>query len=159
MPAASVELRELAQDLTQAGQRVEKVAADLIGQIAQQIQAYAQAAAPRDTGKLAGSIHIVWVDRLTAEVKPGVAYGPFQEFGTASRGEFPGKPYEIRPKAKPFLVFQVNGRTVYARKVTHPGVRAQPYMRPAALTALEPFADRLAERGALLITKGPRSAL
>ena len=160
MTAASADLRELSADLAYAaGEGIEKAATDLIQRTAQLVQSYAQANAPVDTGKLVASIQIVWVDRLVAEIGPAVAYGAYQEFGTGTRGEFPGQMIEIRPKSKPYLVFQVNGKTVYARVVHHPGVKAQPFMRPALVQALDPYAGQLAEKGQLLITKGPRSAL
>lgn len=159
MTAASIDLRELAVDLTKAGDSMEKVAADLIVQVAQQVQQYAQAEAPRKTGQLAMSIRVSWVDRLTADIGPTVPYGVYQEFGTGTRSEFGGEMYEIRPKNKPFLIFKVNGKTVAAKVVHHPGVPPRPYMRPAAVQAVQPFAGRLAEKGQLMIVKGPRSAL
>ena len=160
MTAASADLRELAKDLAYAaGEGIDKSALELITETAAKVQSYAAAGAPVDTGKLAASIQITWVDRLVAEIGPTVPYGAYQEFGTGTRGEFPGQMITIRPKAKPYLVFQVNGKTVYAREVRHPGVRAQPFMRPAVVQALDPYAGELAERGQLLITKGPRSAL
>lgn len=160
MTAASADLRQLSADLAYAsGEGIDKVALQLIQETAVKVQTLAAAAAPVDTGKLAASIQITWVDRLVAEISPTVPYGAYQEFGTGTRGEFPGKMIEIRPKDKPYLVFQVGGKTVYAKVVRHPGVHAQPFMRPAAIQALDPYAGELAERGQLLITKGPRSAL
>lgn len=160
MTAASADLRELAADLAYAsGQGIQKSAASLIQETAMKVQQYAAADAPRRTGKLAASIQIRYVDVLSAEISPTVVYGTYQEFGTGTKGEFPGQPYEIRPKAKPFLSFMVNGKRVYARVVHHQGVKAQPFMRPAAVQALDPFAGELIEKGLLLITKGPRSAL
>lgn len=161
MTAASADLRSLAHDLAYAsGDGIEKAAGNVIRETAMAVQSIASARAPRDTGKLSSTITIVWISKLEAVISPTEFYGAFPEFGTGARGEFPGQPYEIKPK-KPggVLVFTVGGRTVYARKVTHPGVRAQPYMRPAAKEALEPFTDKLLAAGALLITKGPRSAL
>lgn len=156
--AATVELRALAEDLTKAGDSVERTAAELIASVAAQVQANAAARAPRKTGKLASSITVVWEDRLTAVISPTMHYGVFVEFGTGSRGEFPTGSYQIKPK-KPgsVLVFKVGDKTVFARSVTHPGIKAQPFMRPAALDALGPFADRLAKEGALAITQGPGS--
>lgn len=160
MTAASADLRQLAEDLRGAGQNIEKVAATTIQRTAQQVQQIAAGNAPRSTGKLSASITITWVDHLTAVIGPSALYGVFQEFGTGSRGEFPGHPYEIRPKSPGgHLVFKVNGKTVVARVVHHPGVKAQPFMRPAAIQALDPFAGELIEKGLLLITKGPRSTL
>lgn len=161
MPAVFADIRQLALDLAAAsGDAPEKTAHDLIQKTAMSVQTLAASRAPKDTGKLSSSINITWISPLEAVIGPAVAYGVFQEFGTGSRGEFPGQIYEIKPK-KPggALVFTVNGQTVFARSVRHPGVRAQPFMRPAANEALEPFTGQLADRGALLITKGPRSTL
>lgn len=52
-----------------------------------------------------------------------VKYAPYVEFGT--------KPHVITPKNKKFLVFKSGGRTVFAKKVNHPGTRAYNYMRDA----------------------------
>lgn len=158
--AASADLRELASDLAYAsGTGIDKAAEDLIRETAMQVQALAIAKVPRRTGKLAASINITWVSKTEAIIGPSLPYGLYVEFGTGSRGEFPGKPYEILPKVKPFLVFKVNGKTIMAKKVRHPGIKAEPFMRPAAMEALEPFTEKLIEKGQLLITKGPRSLL
>ena len=158
MTAASADLTALARDLSAASRMgIQAAAARVVGETAQRVQAIAQAKAPFRTGKLRTSIGIRQDSPFQAQIGPSVVYGPYQEFGTGSRGEFGGAPYEIRPK-KPngLLVFQVDGRTVFARKVTHPGVPPHPYMRPAAVEALGPAAGELAAAGALLITRGQR---
>lgn len=157
--AATADLTSLINDLEQAGRLIDNRADKLLDNYAQEVQAQAQAKVPRDTGKLSNSITVQRPSQLVRIIGPTVPYGVYVEFGTGSRGEFPGKPYEIKPKNKPYLIFQLNGKTVYAKKVTHPGIKAQPYMRPAVLAALEPFTGKLLSTGALLITKGPGSTL
>lgn len=126
MPAAYVDISNLAKDLSLAGQRVDLAIAGAIRTAALAIQHEAQQDAPKKTGTLASSIQVNFVGPLTAVIGPTVYYGVYQEFGT--RG-----PYVIKPR-KPDgrLVFQVNGTTVFAKQVTHPGLHARPYMRPAA---------------------------
>lgn len=158
--AASADLRSLAADLAWASHEgITQAAAKTVQETAARTQALAVAKAPRKTGELANSIQTQWVDLLTAIIGPTVLYGVFVEFGTGSRGEFPGQPYEIKPVKAEFLVFTVNGKVVHAKKVTHPGIKAEPYMRPAVMEALEPATADLLRRGALIILRGPNSAL
>jgi len=157
--AASAEITGLANDLSAAsGQKIEKAAASILQTSAQRIVHEAQVRAPVDTGKLQASIHARWITPMQVEIGPGVDYGVFQEFGTATRGEFPGPMYEIRPK-KPDgrLVFKINGKTVVTKLVKHPGVKAQPYMRPAFEEVMKDSLGKLLDEGAAQITKGPNS--
>lgn len=158
MSAASADLTSLARDLAAAGMGSYRAAAQVVQQTASQVAAEAKSLAPVKTGKLRASIVVRYVNPLHAEVGPAVPYGVYQEFGTASRGEFGGAPYVIRPR-KPGgrLVFKVDGKTVAAKQVRHPGVPPHPYMRPALVSALGSMAPRLAESGALLITRGPNA--
>lgn len=48
-------------------------------------------------------------------------YAPHVEFGT--------RPHVIRPRNKKFLAFKVGAKTVFAKKVNHPGTKAYNYMR------------------------------
>ena len=157
--AASAEISGLANDLAKiSGGTIEKTAAVLISNTAQQIVHEAQARAPVDTGKLQSSIHATWNNPLSVSIGPGVLYGVFQEFGTGAKGEFGGQMYEIRPKKKGgVLVFKVNGKTVVTRLVRHPGVKAQPYMRPAFEYVMKDFMDKLLDEGSVQITKGPKA--
>lgn len=43
------------------------------------------------------------------------------------------RPHLIRPKRAKALRFNIGGRTVFARLVRHPGTRARPFLRNAAL--------------------------
>lgn len=45
------------------------------------------------------------------------------------------RPHVIRPKRAQFLRFTVGGKVVYARKVNHPGNRANPFLRKGAQAA------------------------
>ena len=136
--AAWADLASLANDLSKAeGTGITLAAADIIQQSAQRIQSTAQSLAPIKSGRLRQSISIRYPEPLKAIVGPQVEYGKYQEFGTGTRGEFPTKPYEIRPKGgRKFLSFTVNGKKVVVRRVTHPGEWALPGgMRHATVTA------------------------
>ena len=155
MTAASADLRSLADRLAHAsGEGIQKAAAEVIKDTAEKVQNFAAELAPRKTGALASSIRITYVSPLEAHIGPTMFYGVFQEFGTASRGEFGGQPYKIRPKRAERLSFQIDGKWISTKEVTHPGVPPHPFMRPALKQALGPAADELAAQGALLITKG-----
>jgi phage gpG-like protein len=156
--AASADLRALAADLANAsGQGIQQAAAEVIRSTAVSVQGLAQQYAPVRTGALRDSITISFTSATAADIGPHVPYGPFQEFGTGSRGEFPGSPYLIRPKNAKALSFMIDGKRVVTTQVMHPGVRAKAYMRRAIVSALGPMGDALAEKGALLITRGPNT--
>lgn len=125
MPVAYGDLTKLATAMQGAGEQMDMVVARLLRTTAAEIQTEAQQFAPKRTGALAASITAHFPNANTAIIGPEVKYGPYQELGT--RG-----PYPIYPR-KPggYLVFKVEGKTVFARKVTHPGLKAKPYMRPA----------------------------
>lgn len=154
--AATADLMSLAADLANASDiGMARAAAQIIQQTAQTVQHEAQALAPIKSGRLRSSISIRYPNPLEAVIGPQVEYGKYQEFGTGERGEFPGKAYTIKPKSPGgLLVFKVGGKTVYARVVHHRGIPPHPFMRPALEKALGDLAGDLAEKGALLITKG-----
>jgi phage gpG-like protein len=156
MSAASADLRALAADLAAAsGAGIESAAAEVVRDYATDTQRQAMAYAPVKTGALRSSITVRFDGPTTAIIGPQVPYGPYQEFGTATQGEFPGPVYEIRPKNAAALSFVVDGRRVVTQRVKHPGVKPKRYMRRAITDVLGPMAAELARRGALLITKGP----
>lgn len=157
MTAASADLTRLASDLRLAGLSATAAAGAVVSATAQQVQALAQQKAPFKTGRLRESITVSQPAPNRAVIGPTVEYGAYQEFGTASRGEFGGSPYVILPKRAPRLVFTIDGKRIHAKKVVHPGVRARPYMRPALVEALGTAARTLAEDGQLLITVGPKA--
>ncbi len=113
--------------------------------------------------------------------------GPWLEFGTGIRGEFPTKIYEIRPKYKkalrwkreltPLEVFLgLRGRLgvqhkelswgsksskthsdVFAQVVRHPGMKSSPHFRPTLEEYTPIFHDRLSAMFASLIDAGGAS--
>lgn len=61
----------------------------------------------------------------------GTKVGLFLEEGTGIYGP-KGRPFEIRPKNKQALRFNIGNETVFAKKVIHPGMKAQPVIEPTA---------------------------
>lgn len=155
MDAATADLRQLSANLAAAsGGNFTATAAQLVRNAAVAVQQDAQSRAPRRTGTLASSIAIAFTGPLTAIIGPKVAYGAFQEFGTASRGEFHGSPYVILPKRGRYLVFEVKGQKVFAKKVVHPGIPHHPYMRPAVANQLQIMGEALGSQAATLVIAG-----
>lgn len=144
--AATADLTALADDLARAsGIGIYQAGQQLVAQGATIVQAQARSYAPKRTGFLAQSITVSFPDPLTAVIGPTARYGVFQEYGT--RG-----PYIIRSKRPGgVLVFTVNGRRVVARQVTHPGIPAHPFMRPAAQDAVDQLSAGLGDAGVRLV--------
>ena len=157
--AASADLASLAADLAYASrQGMMQTAQDIIRQAAQQIKDEAQTRAPIKSGRLKNSITVRYTGPLSAVIGPNTFYASFMEYGTGTRGEFPGPMYEIRPRNARVLAFTIDGRKVFARKVNHPGVTARPYMRPAFEAVLgRDLVAKLADAGAAAITRGPNA--
>lgn len=158
MTAASADLTSLLGNFASAKANAPKAAAEMIRTIAEKVRSEAATNAPFKTGALRNSITITYESPLRASIGPQVPYGVYQEYGTGSKGEFPGQPYEIRPKSSDGrLVFKTkDGKWVSAKLVKHPGIPARPYMRPALTAALGDAASELAASGALNITRGSR---
>ena len=156
-PVVHIDVKELAEDLTEiSDMTANQITENILNELGTKIEAQAKENAPFKSGRLRDSItHEVGDGKLTVSV--GVEYGRYQEFGTGSRSEFGGSSYKIRPKNKKFLKFKVNGKTVFAKEVTHPGVHPQPFLRPAVTEVMGDLYDKLAERGQALILKGPKS--
>jgi HK97 gp10 family phage protein len=157
MTAAFADLTNLSARFGAAsGQSFATAAEKLVHSYGQQIAQVAQTMAPVRTGALRDSITVSYPAALTAVIGPHQPYAAYMEYGTASRGEFGGAVYTIRPK-KPggVLVFKVGGRTVYAKMVKHPGVPPHPYMRPAFERVITPFGQALGELGSSYVNYGP----
>lgn len=77
---------------------------------------------------------------MSGEAGSTVEHSKYIEFGTRSR--------VIVPKRASVLRFNVGGEWVYAKKVQHPGTRANPGLLKAWLTWMvgNKFADRLRKR-------------
>ena len=96
---------------------------------------------PRKTGNLGRSIHIGAVSPTRAETVASANYALFVELGT--------KPHIIRPKNKKVLAWAADGsarlsgavrsggKVRFAKRVRHPGTKAQPFMVPGARKAVE----------------------
>lgn len=97
--------------------------------------------APRKTGNLGRSIRIGAVSPTRAETVATAHYAAYVERGT--------RPHIIKPKNKKVLAWAANGsarlsgavRTGgsvrFAKRVKHPGTKAQPFMVPGAKQAVE----------------------
>lgn len=157
--AATADLSALAADLAAAsGGAMEKAAQQIIMQTAMKVQSEAQTRAPIKSGRLRNSISVSYPTPMSAVIGPQVEYGVYQEFGTGSRGEFPGTPYTISARPGKFLRFQIGRKTVFVKAVTHPGVRARAYMRGGLEAALgKGIVDQMLNEGTLLITRGPNA--
>lgn len=146
-----LDLTNLANDLFKAADNIEAATQNLLDSAGNQILAEAQSKVAVKTGKLKQSITKT-SKRMEVTVGPSAEHGVFIEYGTGTRGEFPSSMYEIRPKNGNVLVFKVGGKTVYARSVKHPGIKAQPFMRPAAEKWVEELPRDTARVGVMLIT-------
>ena len=158
MTAASADIAALAANMAAAtGMNMTSAVHKIIVSKAEEIKSIAESLAPFKTGKLRASISVTYPSPTTAVIGPGVFYGRYQEFGTGSRGEFPGSTYTITPVKAKTLAFTVGGNKVFTKKVTHPGVKPHPYMRPAFEQALRDFVPELASLGAVSVLRGPRA--
>jgi hypothetical protein len=85
--------------------------------------------APVKTGNLRRTIHVGRVTDRSAETIASAEYAAYVEFGT--------KPHEIRPRNRRVLRWKdAQGTVRFARRVRHPGTKAQPYMIPGAERAV-----------------------
>ena len=84
---------------------------------------------PVKTGNLRRSINLGRVTNTTAETIARAEYAAYVEYGT--------KPHEIRPRTSRVLAWKKGGKTIFARRVMHPGTRAQPFMIPGAQKAIQ----------------------
>lgn len=71
-------------------------------------------------------------------VADGVTYGIDVEFGTS--------PHIIRPIKRKALRFTIDNKTIFAKKVMHPGTEAQPFMRPALDQVKNVWVERFMNR-------------
>ena len=98
--------------------------------------------APRKTGNLARTIHLGAVTPSRAETIASADYAVHVEQGT--------RPHVIRPRNRKALRWAADagsarlsgaprkgGRVRFAKRVQHPGTKAQPFMIPGAQKAVE----------------------
>lgn len=118
-------------EIIQKGVKIEVLAEQILPKLCQRLverlaeAAYTRAVeeAPRRTGKLAQSITKT-VRGYEAIVEATAPYAVYVERGT--------RPHVIRPVRAKALRFEVDGETVYAKIVHHPGTLANPFMARAA---------------------------
>jgi hypothetical protein len=91
--------------------------------------------APVKTGNMRRAIHVGRVTNSSAETVAGAKYSGFVEFGT--------KAHEIRPRSRKALRWKAAGGVIFAKRVRHPGTRAQPFMVPGARAAISSVRDRI----------------
>jgi len=101
-----------------------------------ELLARAKTTAPRKSGKLADSI-VRTVDSDRAVVSAEAEYSLFVERGTA--------PHFILPRRGKALMFQSDGRTLFARRVHHPGTRGTFFMKRTAEESLPELLELLSE--------------
>ena len=109
---------------------------------------------PYATGQLRQSIRVQRVSDMEFELYVPMHYAYYLEFGTGPRGsatgkvpEFPNDP-DITYHAGEVLVTRQNGRLLdepYIRKTQ--GMKAQPFLRPALLRAVEVIKELLGRSG------------
>lgn len=109
--------------------------------LTQRIGTAAQGEAPVRTGELKRStspdpVRITGPWSLESGVSARARHALFVHEGT--------RPHVIRPRRANALVFDIDGRTVFARRVRHPGTRPRPFLRRAAeeVVATDPHIDR-----------------
>lgn len=123
MPAsASADVYKLAQALRESAGQSEITTQNVLLHSANYIKADMEARAPVRTGRMRQSIEIKVMNE-GVRIGPTTDYAAYVEYGT--------KPHEIRPKNKKALRFRMGNTLVFAKKVNHPGTKAQPFVRPA----------------------------
>lgn len=125
MTVTQLDVTQLAIDLNNAGEMAGRSLDDLMLFIANSMAEDMKAIVPVDTGNLRSAIKVTKEGAGRYRVGPDLVQAPYAwmvEFGT--------KPHIIEAKPGKTLRFQKNGKTIYTKKVRHPGTRAQPYVRP-----------------------------
>jgi hypothetical protein len=91
--------------------------------------------APYKTGNLRDHIRQINLPGQVTVGPYGVGYNEYVVQGT--------KPHDIKPKKGKYLVFQINGRKVFAKKVHHPGTKPNPYMTDSANVVMRRMVPKL----------------
>ena len=120
---AYADVSRLADALRMAAQQSGITTQQVLVQASNHILAEMESRVPVKTGALRRSLQIK-VETNKVTIGPHMPYAGYVEFGT--------QPHEIRPKkAGGVLAFTMNGQKVFAKRVHHPGTKAQPYVQPA----------------------------
>lgn len=142
-----------------------RVARQIVIRAEQRMQYHIKRRTPKDTGKLRMSImteHDRWemvgasivrnphsrrgksMRMLEGGVYTNVEYAPYVEYDTGRYGPNPGGEgggrYAIVPRRSKVLVFVIDGRTIFTRKVRHPGSKGKHmFSRGAAFVGREGY--------------------
>lgn len=110
------------------------------------VEATGRSLAPRDTGRLQGSIHSRPGSGLSVEIGPSVAYGLFVEKGTRAHFPPPGAlgGWARRHGMSPFAL---------ARGISRRGTKAQPFMVPALEQNVGKITDLFGKLGAKVVAR------
>lgn len=119
---------DVEEALKQTEHRLLETLQQLLEEAALTVASEAKKTAPKRTGFLAASIGYR-VLRGSAEVAATAPYASYVEYGT--------KPHMIYPKRVKVLIFRVGGKTIFSKRVQHPGSSPQPFMR-RAVESFEP---------------------
>jgi hypothetical protein len=93
------------------------------------VSTVAKGLAPVRTGRLKASIH---PDSVRRSGPWSISTGVSADAPYAAPVHEGARPHVIRPRNARALRFEINGRVVFARRVNHPGQRAQPFLTNAA---------------------------
>ena len=135
--AAELDLNSLARNFNTAARDMPTRMEEIRQRVAVVIFQEQLRLVPRKTSRLAASIRIKNTLGRTEIGPDGVPYAVYIEYGTGQFNEFGGSAYEIRPKTPGgTLAFDVGGKTIFTKRVIHPGIRPQPFIRPSLINAL-----------------------
>lgn len=119
---------EVTIDSAQLQQVVEQRMEVFLTAFVRQVVTTAQGLAPKRTGRLSNAIAADPVRRTAPfHVESGVSV----KVPYAAPVHEGARPHVIRPRYARALRFEINGQTVFARKVNHPGNRPNPFLRNA----------------------------
>jgi hypothetical protein len=97
-----------------------------VNRFADRVLVRARALAPERSGKLKRSIR-----KLAIMTPRGMTFQIGSELDYAEAVHEGAKAHTIKPRNGKFMVFEVNGRKVFAREVKHPGSKGSPFLRRA----------------------------
>ena len=96
----------------------------MLESVNENIVSVARSLAPKRTGALQDSIGAeAGDDPMSVILYASRSYAGYLESGTV--------PHRIEPRDAKALAFQINGKTVFAKSVQHPGIPSHPFLRPA----------------------------
>jgi HK97 gp10 family phage protein len=139
-------ISKLADALRETANQSELTTQQVLVQSANHILAEMEARVPVRSGNLRQSLGVqVHSDKVIIGPNEKQApYAGYVEFGT--------RPHEIRPRKQGgVLVFNIGGRKVFTRKVSHPGTKPQPYVAPAFKAWVDSLGTMAAEANVKVI--------